>query len=82
MKSHWYMGWMAAGCLLVGTGCSSLGPAPAPSAAMHSSPATQPAPATVVSTDGHPARTVDGMVNLLAALFAGPDLSASKSAAR
>ena len=83
MKTSMMFGLMAAGCLFWCTGCSSLGPTPAQRAALESRPETKAEPATSVSTDGKPGKTIQGMVDLFAALMVGPiPPDASQPAAR
>ena len=73
MKRFMFIGLVGAGCLFSCTGCSSLGPTPDKRAVVESRPETKTDPAPLVLIDGHPGRTVQGMVNLFAALLDAPE---------
>jgi PBP1b-binding outer membrane lipoprotein LpoB len=66
---------LVAGCVLSFTGCSSLGPKPNQRATVESRPEAKTEPATPVSTDSHPGKIVQHMVNLFAAFLVGPEIA-------
>jgi hypothetical protein len=72
MKRFMVIGLVVAGCLFSCSGCSSLGPTPDKRAVVESHPETKTDPATPVLTNGNSSRTIQGMVDLFAALLVGP----------
>jgi len=72
MKRFMVKGLVVAGCLLLAVGCSGLKPKTDKHAAVEFHPCTSTDPPAPVLTNCSPSGTVQGLVDLVAALLIGP----------